>query len=165
MGRGSSLTGMDVLHLHMSCLEMESTSRASGYVSVACIALHDGIHFKSFKISFSVPCVALHSQNSVIKVNDQSTDTQLELEWLAHHLGWKWDFWDCLSLKHQIRNTLTDQHIESENDGKLAIILFTMTTSSCNRIPMHCNQLTGQPRFLYLDKTVTPLSALQSSPP
>jgi hypothetical protein len=43
--------------------------------------------------------------------------------------------------------------------------LFTMTTSSCNRIPMHCNQLTGQPRFLYLDKTVTPLSALQSSPP
>lgn len=87
MGCGSSLTGMDVLHLHMSCLEMESTSRAPGFVSVACIALHDGIHFKSFKICFSVPCVALHYQNSVIKVNDQSTDTQLELEWLAHHLG------------------------------------------------------------------------------
>jgi hypothetical protein len=87
MGGGSSLTGTDVLHLHMSCLEMESTSRASGFVSVARIALHDGIHFKSFKICFSVPCVALHYQNSVIKVNDQSTDTQLELEWLAHHLG------------------------------------------------------------------------------
>jgi hypothetical protein len=51
-----------------------------------------------------------------------------------------------------MRNTLTDQHIESENDGKLAIILFTMTTSSCDRIAMHCNQLTGQPQFLYLDK-------------
>jgi hypothetical protein len=87
MGGGSSLTGTDVLHLHMSCLEMESTSRASGFVSVACTALHDGIHFKSFKICFSVPCVALHCQNSVLKVNDQSTDTQPELEWLAHHLG------------------------------------------------------------------------------
>jgi hypothetical protein len=64
-----------------------------------------------------------------------------------------------------MRNMLTDQHIESENDGKLAIILFTMTTSSCDRIAMHCNQLTGQPWFLYLDKTVTPLSALQSSAP
>jgi hypothetical protein len=36
-----------------------------------------------------------------------------------------------------MRNTLTDQHIESENDGKLAIILFTTTTSSCDRIAMH----------------------------
>jgi hypothetical protein len=164
MGGGSSLTGTDVLHLHMSCLEMESISRASGFVSVACIALHDGIHFKSFRICFCPMC-----STSLPKLCNQS-------QWSKHrHSTGAWMVSSSSGVKARFLGLLVIEASDEKYADWPAYWKWKWWKASHYFVhhdhlfmQWDCHELQSTYRSTsvpVLDKTVTPLSALPSSLP